>query len=601
MVNLTDTEIYSIIKDKSKKNGLYNSQREEMSMNWGQKIIKHFEEQGIINYFGCNGGGVIQLLKHLATYQNNKKTANFYYMSEYTAGFMPIGYYLATGNIACCVCTTGAAQKLAGSGMSDARFMNIPAIYLAALAQEENSMHYPIQDTSTQGMNIVTQLKSEFKNRVFHMNNHSNPGHILTKMQTILSKKQPVFLFFDPNTLCKPVPQKYSRIEIIKRRTRPTLINKLIKELATPNSSRKVLVFCGLEASAEKVSSQLFRDFIKKIDAQVIYSVNGDNIATHTKKENLGHLLLGGNKAAIDAWQQIKKTDIIITLGLDVGEYVLNLQNIPQAICFCLTDQTIGYGQKRSSYQHLFQGSYHQINGPIKKTIETFMQKTLSLSFPKNTKFNNPHDTLPNKKYIKKETVSTIEFYKKIDQLWRPKSLAFEDICIAYRDRQSILKQPNENIKIFSANHGSAMGSAFGLGVGAAISDPKQKIFIFSGDGCFRLYGANLSEACKLNITLFIMDNNNLSIIKNGCSEILKQSKQKNDHAEIGNVDWEKAATAYGWRFFSLHPDLENLGEIMQSSYDQEKTSILVKVPLDTNQVIGKNFRYSTITPSSNL
>lgn len=570
-------------------------------MDWSQKIIKHFESQGIRHYFGCNGGGVLQFLKYLDTYQNNTKTPNFYYMNEYVAGFMPIGYYLATGNIACCVCTTGAAQKLAGSGMSDARFMNIPAIYMAALAQEENSMHYPLQDTSTQGMNIVAQLKSEFKNRVFLINNHSNPSHVLTKMHTILSKKQPVILFFDPSTLCKPAPQQYPVIEAVKKQTKYTDINKLIKELSTPHSSKKVLVFCGLEAAAEQVSSQLFKDFVKKIDAQVIYSVNGDNIATHTKKENLGHLLLGGNTAAVNAWQQIKKTDIIITLGLDVGEYVLNLQNIPQAICFCLTDQTIGYGQKKSSYQHLSQGSYHQINGPIEKSIETFMQKTSSLSFPKNAKFNNPSDNLAKKKHIKKETVNTIEFYKKIDQLWKPKSLAFEDICIAYRDRQSILKQPNKNIKIFSANHGSAMGSAFGFGVGAAIANPKQKVFIFSGDGCFRLYGASLSEACTLNITLFIMDNHSLSVIKNGCSEILKQSKQKNDHSEIGTIDWEKAATACGWRFFNLLPNLENLSEIMQSSYGQEKTSILVQVSLDANQVVGKNFRYTNITPSSNL
>ena len=82
-------------------------------------------------------------------------------MGEYVAGFAPLGHWYATGRIAGCVTTTGAATKLGGSGMTDAKLHNIPAVYLVALNSTMSIGNAPLQDVSEHGMNVIPQLEAE--------------------------------------------------------------------------------------------------------------------------------------------------------------------------------------------------------------------------------------------------------------------------------------------------------------------------------------------------------------------------------------------------------------------------------------------------------
>jgi acetolactate synthase-1/2/3 large subunit len=80
--------------------------------------------------------------------------------------------------------------------------------------------------------------------------------------------------------------------------------------------------------------------------------------------------------------------------------------------------------------------------------------------------------------------IDLIELYQCLDMLWQPNSIGFDDVCVAYRDRQSIIDRPNPNIRFYNLNQGSAMGGAFGLGLGAKLANFSQQVFIFSGDSC---------------------------------------------------------------------------------------------------------------------
>ena len=569
-------------------------------VDFNQIMIDFLEAINISTYYGCNGGGLVQLLKRIPPYYQKEQGPRFVYLSEYAAGYAAIGHYLACGEVACCIVTTGAAEKLISPGASDARYMGIPALYLCGLASEESEPCYPIQDVGPNGMHIVEQFRCEFGDNVVYMHAKTDFQDAMIKIQEGLQQKQPVIVFFHPEVLTKkasikPVPQKRTNHSIDKNG-----INKLIDALMKPGKHHVIVNPCT-EVMTSGVRSETFKSFVNKINAQVIYPVNADNIAIQTMEKNLGHIMLGGNPSATHAWDNISEKDILITLGADPGEYHLNLKSYPKCRSFCLTEHTNGYGQIHGSYGHLFAGKYTQINGNIEATLQKFMTETQEVNFPINKQFANHPDRTFTKQVIAEDKVNIIDFYETMDRLWQPNSLAFEDVCIAYRDRQSIIKQPNKNVKIFTANQGSAMGSAFGLGFGAALADPNQRVFVFSGDGCFRLYGANLMEANQLNMTLLIMNNNELSIIRDGCNFILKDSPEKIDHADISSIHWERLATAFGWRFFRIKPDLSNLEHAMMTAYDSDPTSTLIELPLDGRQVIGKNFRYRNISNHGNM
>ncbi len=128
-------------------------------------LIESLRRWGITFYSGVNGGGVIHVAKHLEPFTDLSQAADgvprFLTMSEYASGFVPVGYYLASGRVAGSITTTGAATKLGSSGITDAKLHNIPAVYLIALNSTLSIGLAPIQDVSEYGMNIVPQLQAE--------------------------------------------------------------------------------------------------------------------------------------------------------------------------------------------------------------------------------------------------------------------------------------------------------------------------------------------------------------------------------------------------------------------------------------------------------
>src|SRR5713226_4120963 len=128
-------------------------------------LVDALRQWGITFYAGVNGGGVVHVAKHLEPYTDLTQTgdgvARMLTVGEYVAGFTPIGHYLATGRIAGCVTTTGAATKLGGSGMTDAKLHNIPGVWLIALNSTMSIGNAPLQDVSEHGMNVIPQLEAE--------------------------------------------------------------------------------------------------------------------------------------------------------------------------------------------------------------------------------------------------------------------------------------------------------------------------------------------------------------------------------------------------------------------------------------------------------
>ena len=88
-------------------------------------LIDTLRRWGITFFSGVNGGGLIHVTKHLEPFldvdQAGDGVPRMQTMSEYVAGFVPLGYYLASGRIAGCLTTTGAATKLGSSGITDAK------------------------------------------------------------------------------------------------------------------------------------------------------------------------------------------------------------------------------------------------------------------------------------------------------------------------------------------------------------------------------------------------------------------------------------------------------------------------------------------------
>src|SRR5207247_7245523 len=124
-------------------------------------------------------------------------------MGEYVAGFMPLGHYLASGRVAGCVTTTGAATKLGGSGMTDAKLHNIPAVYLIALNSTMSIGLRPLQDVSVHGMNVVPQLQAELADGCVVIDDVDTMEEQRERAQAMLRRSKPVAICFYRDIISK--------------------------------------------------------------------------------------------------------------------------------------------------------------------------------------------------------------------------------------------------------------------------------------------------------------------------------------------------------------------------------------------------------------
>src|SRR5207237_1077601 len=215
-------------------------------------LIETLRRWGVTAYAGVNGGGLRHVAKHLEPFSDLSQATDgaprMLTMGEYVAGFVPLGYYLASGRIAGCITTTGAATKLGGSGMTDAKLHNIPAVYLVALNSTMSIGLGPLQDVSMHGMNIVPQLQAELGDGCVVIDDIETMDEQMERAQSVLLESKPVAICFYPDILSKPaavdVPSR-DRLRGYRRQD----VERFLDEFPGRSEGRRVVIYVGSEAA----------------------------------------------------------------------------------------------------------------------------------------------------------------------------------------------------------------------------------------------------------------------------------------------------------------------------------------------------------------
>ncbi len=188
-------------------------------MNGTEALLSLLRSCGIDTFSGVTGGGCFAIFNELEPIHGLRdlsklsagtlSTSGMFTIAEYVAGYVPLGYYLASGKVGGAILNTGAATRLAWSGISDARLHNIPALYIISLNTTYSHGKAPLQDVSQFGMNIVPQLQAEFGDDVFILDDRKALQSTISQVAAALSQSRPVALCFRPDILglTGPTPQ----------------------------------------------------------------------------------------------------------------------------------------------------------------------------------------------------------------------------------------------------------------------------------------------------------------------------------------------------------------------------------------------------------
>lgn len=569
-------------------------------------LIETLRRWGITFFAGVNGGGLIHVTKYLEPAHDLERIGDgrprMLTMGEYVAGFVPLGYYLASGRVAGCMATTGAATKLAASGMSDAKLHNIPAVYVTALNSTMSIGSAPLQDVSEHGMNIVPQLRAELGEGCIVVDDIDRLEAGLRRAQRLLAECKPVAFAFHPDVLSKDVEADVPRVAR-RRELSSNDVDAFLTHFPRTSRGRRVIVYVGGEAARCTGIEELTTRFSETLKAPTVWSVNGANAVSAKNRYGYGYISFGGNDKAMELWRGVGPDDVVIALGFDPGEYSLNLGTIPAGQVWHFTDLRDAYGHMGGDFRHRVAGDYQVVRGDIGAALGEILVRLDPASLA-----NAPQPPAPavlNTRTIARDVregaVDFYEFYERIQRMWRPNSIGFDDVCIAYKDRQYVTQRPHQNIRFYSTHDGSAMGGGFGLGIGAKAADPGLHTFVFTGDGCFRLFGGALADVATFDLRLFVVNNGVYGIVDKGLEVVVPEVKKPRYHSKLPQIDFVMAAKAHGWDAYRVAPDLSNLGDVMDACYETRGRSILVDLPVDADQLIGINPRLHNLTTKTYL
>ncbi|WP_051880747.1 thiamine pyrophosphate-dependent enzyme [Buttiauxella noackiae] len=561
-----------------------------------QIIINTLTEWGITLYCGVTGGGVVHFLKHIPPYDPQSSDApGFMSLGEYSAGFVPLGHFLSTGRMAAAVATTGAATKLLACGLSDAKLHDIPAVFIVPLSGLNTLGFSPLQDTSAHGSNVVAQLRNELPEGVFVLDDPSTLARQLLAAHHQLLNAKPVVLVLLHEALKTPVHLPAVRSYALPEYGKNDIQN-FVTEFRDAVKGKRLVVLVGEEMARYADAKTLTTQLGTALHAATIWSINGANAVERNNAYGYGYISFGGNDEATALFNALGDEDVLLVLGACPDEYTVNLQPFNASHTFYLSHIADAYGQIEHSFHHLARGKYSHVFGQLDELVSTLISTAETDAFasihakpaPKNLNhrpFATPRD----------DYVDMAELYQHLDKIWPEEAIGFDDVCLAYKDRQYVTQRPSNQIDFFSLYRGSAMGGAFGLAIGAKIAAPESPVFVFTGDGCFRLFSGSLGEARNLGLIIFLLNNASFSIVSQGLPGIIPDTPESHYHAPVFPLDYCAIARACGWEAEKLAPDLSNLEALLNRSTRSDAPSLLIEVPADAMQILGHNPRANNL------
>jgi len=544
---------------------------------------------------GVTGGGVIHLLRYLRPWRDRYASSDlprFFSIGEYAAGFIPLGHFLATGRPAAAIATTGAATKLLACGLSDAKLHDIPAVYIVPVSPYAAEGWGPLQDTSIHGSNIVEQLRAELGEDVFVLDSATALHAQLRRAGEVVSGGRPVVLVLVDEALRKPQGAPRRQPAKPKAHTDDGAVDTFVGALRARSEGRRIVVLVGEELSRIEGISALTTRFCEAIASPLVWSINGANGVARDNPYGYGYILFGGNDEATRLWRSLGANDILLVLGAVPDEYTTNLEPVRVHSVFIVTGKQDGYGHVSGGFVRCVEGASHSLRGPVAEAIEAILDRLHKKPLKHRPAAIAPAE-LNSGTYAAASAghVDLVDLYRRLDAWWPEGSIGFDDVCLAYKDRQYVTQRPNPNIRFHSFYRGSAMGGAFGAAVGASLGAPDAHVFAFTGDGCFRLFAGYLGEARRLGLVVFLLNNGKYSIVEQGLGKILPDVPSELYHADLEALDYAGIAEASGWDAVRLREDLSNLEELLARCLSHPKRSILVEMPVDARQELGKNPR----------
>lgn len=397
----------------------------------GYEIIVEALRYWNVHYIaGVTGGGIIHFLSYIDDFSNDlfeeRGTTGFFNIGEYTAGFMPLGSFLANGSINACIATTGAATKLLSCGISDAKLHDIPALYIIPVSAKSSQDLCPLQDTSAAGSNVVEAIRAEIPNNVFVFDDRRHIYANLYGAAESLANNKPTVLVLEHEALSQSSDiQKIPDIPVIQYDQAEAA--RFCQDMAIESRNRKIVILAGEELNRYSEAPALLAHLSNLLSAQVVWSINGANAVEHASPRGFGYISFGGNDIAKDLWNSIDNQTLLLSLGASPDEYTTNLEEFEAGATFCATALRFGYGQSEAMLKLRSKSPLYRTLAPLDALL-----RALIIQFTNKEYHHVPSPTAPQQLNTRNIApprpghVDTAQFFSILHDCWPENTISFD-------------------------------------------------------------------------------------------------------------------------------------------------------------------------------
>lgn len=530
-------------------------------------IVKFFEEKKIDTIFGYLGGMITHLADSIA---KNDKIDFIQVYHEQTASIAIEGYARENGNIGVAIATSGPGATNMITGIADAYFDSIPALYITG---QVNTYEYkydkPIRQLGFQETDVVSLVKEITKystmitdekmikyelEKAYFLAKDGRQGPVLLDIPMNIQRAE-----INPESLIGFVPEKITKVELDT-----TEVNQLLK-----NAKRPILLLGG--GCINSNAQNLINEYQKITGIPAVSSLMGKGSIDETRDDYLGMVGSYGNRCANIA---VANADLLIVLGsrLDTRQTGAMIET------FLKNGKIVHIDIDNNELEEHRIENKINICADVKDFIQSLEKVELDISewksYLKDLKENynqekeierNVANKAPYKliqalnKHSKEGEVFTGDIGQ--NQMWTAQSL--------------VLKK---NQKFFTSGGLAPMGYSLPCSVGVAFAKKNDEaIYSINGDGGFHMAVQSLLLISQYNlpIKVVVMNNNALGMITQ-FQELYFENRLTGTVKDGGYIlpDMENISKAYGLKYYKIgEKDLLN-ENLMREIFSQRNCLI---------------------------